>query len=203
MEDGRIWMVQDLKFGDKCGTDFSGSNGSDQKGKVTSLTDKDYFGDCTTLTDGSTPANRGYLYDWAAAIQKAGAYYGSGSNVGCSGTGGSANACQGICPAGWHIPTGASSGEFYDLHNNYGRGCSTNNDDCWDAASTFEGVLGGGCASGGTLEYQGSVASYWSSTYANNNYAYHLYFYSTSVYPGTTNGAAKNYGRSVRCVRNY
>jgi uncharacterized protein (TIGR02145 family) len=198
MQDGRIWMVQDLKFGDKCDkTAFSGSNGDDQTGKLSAVF-PGYYGDCRN----NTQANAGYLYDWAAAINKAGAYYNSGSDVGCSGTGSTANACQGICPAGWHIPTGYSDGEFYDLHYNYNRGCATDNDDCWDANSTFEGVLGGWCNDSGTLGNQGGNANYWSSTYYNNYSAYYLGFTSGNTYPGMYSHYKYN-GFSVRCVRNY
>jgi uncharacterized protein (TIGR02145 family) len=198
LQDGRIWMVRDLKFGDKCNkTAFSGSDGSDQTGKLSTVF-PGYYGDCRN----NTQANAGYLYEWAAAIQKAGAYFGSSSNVGCSGKGSAANTCQGICPAGWHIPTGYTTGEFYDLHSNYGRGCATNNDNCWDASSTWEGVLGGSCSSIGSLAVQGSSAYYWSSTYNAPNYACALYFSSGATQPGTYN-AYKSYGRSVRCVRNY
>jgi uncharacterized protein (TIGR02145 family) len=206
LADGHIWMVQDMKFGDKCNkTAFAGSS-SDQTGsKLTSISGYIY-GDCMNATNGSTPSNRGYLYDWAAAIQKAGAYYGSSSNVGCSGTatgtsGTAPGACRGICPEGWHIPTGNSTGEFQALHTAIG-GCSTSNDDCWDAASAFEGVLGGNCNSGGSLGNQGSGGGYWRSTYYDSSYAYNLYFTSTYTGPGTYSNY-KNFGRSVRCVRNY
>jgi uncharacterized protein (TIGR02145 family) len=193
MADGRIWMVQDLKFGNLCGATFAGSS-ADQTGKVSNI--GTYYGDCRNNTQGKA----GYLYDWAAAINKASAYYGSSNNVGCSGTGSTANACQGICPDGWHIPTGASSGEFQALHNAIGN-CSTGNDDCWDSNSAWEGVLGGDCASGGSFLEQGSYAYYGSSTYHGNIYAYMLRFGSDSTLPDTYGN--KHYGRSVRCVRNY
>jgi uncharacterized protein (TIGR02145 family) len=203
LADGKIWMVQDMKFGDKCGTDFTGSI-SNQTGKVSST--GTYYGDCTAATNTSTPSNRGYLYDWAAAINRSGAYYGSSSDVGCSGTatgtsGTAPGACQGICPVGWHIPTGNSSGEYQALHNAIGD-CSTSNDDCWDASSAWEGVLGGGCNSTGSLTNQSHSADYWSSTYYNDIDAYYLYFIYFYMDPGTRN-YAKSDGRAVRCVRNY
>jgi uncharacterized protein (TIGR02145 family) len=191
-------MVQDLKFGDKCNkTAFSGSDGSNQTGKLSTVF-KGYYGDCRN----NTQANAGYLYDWAAAINNTGAYYNSGSDVGCSGTGRAANTCQGICPAGWHIPTGYSDGEFYDLHSNYNRGCVTNNDDCWDANSTWEGVLGGFCDSRGSFGNHGSYGYYWSSTYLTTNTAYVLRFNSSGTVPGTHYGDKPN-GVLLRCVRNY
>jgi uncharacterized protein (TIGR02145 family) len=203
MQDGRIWMVQDLKFGDLCKNNSYNSGGAnDSQGKVSSVFPT-YYGNCTAATNTSTPPKRGYLYDWAAAVNKAGAYL-HGSYQGCSGTTTAANACQGICPAGWHIPTGKSDGEFYDLHTNHGHNCATNNANCWDASSDWEGVLGGGCGISGTLDGQGDYAHYWSSTYddSNSRDAYCLSFAESGVNPGMyiLNMAS---GRIVRCVMNY
>jgi uncharacterized protein (TIGR02145 family) len=204
MQDGRIWMVQDMKFGDKCNkTAFTGSSSNQTSSKLTSISGYIY-GDCRN----NTQADAGYLYDWAAAIQKADAYYGSTSNVGCSGISAGTvspnpGACQGICPVGWHIPTGDTDGEFYDLHRNYNRGCSSSNSNCWNAHSDWEGTLGGSCTNNGVLYDQGSLGRYRSSTYHSNNYAYYLVFSSVLTDPGTGHGSSKYSGRSVRCVRNY
>jgi uncharacterized protein (TIGR02145 family) len=204
MQDGRIWMVQDLKFGDKCDKEtFKGSNGSDQRSsKLTGISGYIY-GDCRN----NTQPGAGYLYDWAGALQKAGAFYGSWINVGCSGTspgtgGTNPGACRGICPSGWHIPTGNSDGEFNDLHHAAGRGCSIDNDDCWDANSYWEGVYGGYSYSDGALSAQGSYALYWSSTYYSSAYAYNLTFDSSAAFPDTDNNSKRD-GLSVRCVMNY
>jgi uncharacterized protein (TIGR02145 family) len=204
MQDGRIWMVQDLKFGDKCDkTTFAGST-SDQAGsKLTSIAGYIY-GECRN----NSQPNAGYMYDWAGAIQKAGAYNGSNvTNFQCTGVAagtGSPNpgACQGIGPAGWHIPTGNTAGVFYDVQNNYNRGCVTNNDDCWDANSTWEGVLGGFCNSNGSFGNHGSYGYYWSSTYLTTSTAYVLRFNSSGTVPGTHYGDKPN-GALLRCVRNY
>jgi uncharacterized protein (TIGR02145 family) len=203
MEDGHIWMVQDLKFGNLCGTTFSGST-ADQTGHVSSI--GTYYGDCTAATSTSTPANRGYLYDWAAAINKAGAYYGSSTNVGCSGTvtgtaGPAPGACQGLCPAGWHLPTGGPAGEYYALHHAIG-GCSELKDGCWNDASAWDGVLGGYSNATGRLYGQSSDAYYWTSTYSVTTTAYYLYFADGSAFAGTATDG-KYYGFLVRCVRNY
>ncbi|MDR3184951.1 MAG: hypothetical protein LBT49_06050 [Prevotellaceae bacterium] len=201
MYDGRYWMVQDLKFGDKCVNkgSFWGSRDSDQTGsELTSIPGYPY-GDCRN----NVKSAAGFLYDWAAAIQKSGAYYNSKSNVGCSGTGASANACRGICPAGWHIPTGNTSGEFYVLHNAPGRLCYIGNDKCWNNKSPWEGVLGNSLLYDGPQYSQGYYAYYWSSTYYNSAYAYNLRFTGSGTNPGTSNNYAKYNGFSVRCVRNY
>jgi uncharacterized protein (TIGR02145 family) len=202
MQDGRIWMVQDMKFGDKCGkTAFSGLSG-DQTGNLSTVF-TGYYGDCMNVTNKSTPDARGYLYDWAAAVNKVGAYYGSNSYQGCSGTTTAANACQGICPVGWHVPTGGISGEFYDLHTNYGRGCRTNNDDCWDNSSDWQGVYGGYFSYGNNLYQQGEVAHYWSSTNVNTSNVYVNRYEPKLTDPGTRNDVNKRQGYSLRCVRNY
>jgi uncharacterized protein (TIGR02145 family) len=203
MADGHIWMVQDLKFGNKCNkTAFTGST-SDQMGKVTTLSSGTYYGDCRN----SVVSGGGYYYDWAATINKSGAYAGSSSNVGCSGTAsglsGTAPAvCQGICPEGWHIPTGTSIGEYMALHTAIGN-CSTNNDDCWDANSAWEGVISGRSESNGSISGVSSDGRYWTSSYSDQHRAYFLRFYGSGVCAGTCNDGSKNVGRTIRCVKNY
>jgi uncharacterized protein (TIGR02145 family) len=204
MADGHIWMVQDLKFGNLCGSTFTGST-SNQTDKVTSLTDKTYYGDCTTLTNSDTPDNRGYMYEWAAAINKAGAYYGSSSNVGCSGTatgtsGTNPGACQGICPVGWHIPT---SGEYNDAYTKFRSYYSCSNAGCWNASSQWEGVLADACLANGTLVGQGTTATYWSSTYYDAFTAYILLFRADNSLIIGGGSYPKYYARLVRCVMNY
>jgi uncharacterized protein (TIGR02145 family) len=198
LQDNRIWMVQDLKFG-TCPNSTASWNNDNSEAATTAGTTvyTGYVGHCRS----SSQANAGYLYNWPAAMQSTKAYKGSSDNsFQCTGTSGSA--CQGICPSGWHIPTGNTAGEFNILHSVSGRNCSTSNDDCWDSGSTFEGVIGGYCSDGGSLYGQGSYADYWSSTYSSNGDAYFQYF--DSAYTGRgTDSNSKGNGRSVRCVRNY
>jgi uncharacterized protein (TIGR02145 family) len=120
MADSRYWMVQDMKFGNKCDkTTYTGST-SVQTGKLTDLTDKTYYGDCSNARTSETPAARGYFYDWAATMNHANAFQG-GSYRGCTGAiSGYSNTiqhpCQGICPAGWHVPTGRTGGDLVNLY---------------------------------------------------------------------------------------
>jgi uncharacterized protein (TIGR02145 family) len=198
MQDSRIWMVQDLKFG-TCPNDLTHWNNDNSEAATASTptVHDGYVGHCRSTT--YTAA--GFLYNWPAAMQNKGTYFG-GSYQGCSGTGATANTCRGICPEGWHIPTGNSGGEFYDLHYNYNRGCVTTNGDCWNAFSDWEGVLDGSCDSDGTPNHQGLYGHYWSSTYNRYWNTYDLYFYNGKTYPGTT-AQPNHYGLSVRCLRNY
>jgi uncharacterized protein (TIGR02145 family) len=201
LADGHYWMVQDMKFGNRCNkTTFSGSNGNDQTGKVSDI--GAYYGDCRS----NTQPGSGYLYDWAAAINKTNAYYG-GSEVGCSGTvsvssGTTTAACQGICPTGWHVPTGSASGEYTALHNSIG-GCSVNNDDCWDSSSLWEGVYAHSCDGDNVLS-ETLAGYYWSSTRRGYGYSYILYFMPTSMWTGAGHSyEPQASGKHVRCIRNY
>jgi uncharacterized protein (TIGR02145 family) len=197
MADGRIWMVQNLKFGDGCDkANFSGSS-SNQIGKVSSI--GTYYGDCRT----NTLSGAGYFYDWAAAINKADAYRGSSSDVGCSGTGSGTlgtnpGACRGICPVGWHLPT---NGEFTAAHSSFQSAYNCTNAACWNASSQWEGMMGGRCDVNGSISYHGSQARWWSSSYSSNVFSYILAISGSSV--NTNNNQDKNKGMSVRCVKNY
>ncbi|MDR0603935.1 MAG: hypothetical protein LBG80_06505 [Bacteroidales bacterium] len=48
----------------------------------------------------------------------------------------------------------------------------------------------------------GSCAAYWSSTYYDDRYSYYLSF-DSDMLPDTSMVGANDYGRSIRCVRNF
>jgi uncharacterized protein (TIGR02145 family) len=205
MADGHIWMVQSLMFGD-CTNNVYYNNDSKASTTLTPTVAPGYVGHCSAATSSDTPSNRAYLYNWPAAMNNENAYFSSTvTGFYCTGTAGGTGspnpgACQGICPEGWHIPTGDTTGEFQALHD--AGGCSTSNDDCWDAASAFEGVLGGYLYADGTPYRQGLEGCYWSSASKNGGGAYYLYFDSGSTSPGTAH-TYRQFGNAVRCVRNY
>jgi uncharacterized protein (TIGR02145 family) len=188
-------MVQDMKFGNLCKkTTFSGSNGKNQQGKLSDIAPySSYYGDCTNATHSSTPANRGYMYDWAAAINKAGAYQGSASNVGCSGA--ASGMCQGICPDGWHVPT---CDEFRSLNSAFGT-CSSS---CWTAGSGWESVIGGMIYGNGTFGYT-TLPLYITSTMESSTRAYEWQAFGSGVCDGGSADDEKSCGRPVRCIRDY
>jgi uncharacterized protein (TIGR02145 family) len=201
MADGHIWMVQDLKFGDKCDKiTFVGSTGKDLTGNVTTLTDQTYYGDCSNITNELTPFDRGYMYDWAAAINKSGAYQGSTSDVGCSGTGSSANACQGICPAGWHVPTGNTNGEYYALGSSLG--CVDGTIPCWGPDSVFEGVLGGYFDAPG-YGWAGRTGYYRTSTRLDETLTFMLSFDCGFESGCHIQNSKLSHHYNLRCVMNY
>jgi uncharacterized protein (TIGR02145 family) len=204
MADGRIWMVQDMKFGDKCDKKiFSGST-ADQTGQVTSLTDKTYYGDCNNVRTTSTPTTRGYVYDWAAALNRSGAYLGSSSDVGCSGTGGSVNNCQGICPAGWHVPTGNTNGDYGRLVDAY-KTCTPPSSSCWLQGSDWNSGYIGACTPSGVIQWETQPAMMFiSSTKVNEKQIYVMRIIGNMVQSDWTWGdMLKSYGFAMRCVMNY
>jgi uncharacterized protein (TIGR02145 family) len=201
MVDGHIWMVQDLKFGNKCvnKTTYTGSSGQDLTGNISALTDKTYYGDCRN----NTVSGAGYYYDWAAAINKPGAYYQASSTVGCSGTGNSANACQGICPVGWHLPTGGDSGELTILANTPGFCVSTSV--CWLAGSNFEGVPSGHLHYGGQQYWMDEMMLHVSTDCTGHSmWEIRLQQSTWSQRCPTQAGIVEKFqGEVVRCVKNY
>jgi uncharacterized protein (TIGR02145 family) len=206
LADGHIWMVQDLKFGDKCNkTTFAGSDGKDQTGKVTSLIDKTYYGDCTNVRTNNTPSNRGYMYDWAAAINKPGAYRGSSTDVGCTGAGSTANACQGICPEGWHVPTADANGDYQRLLNAYPT-CTKATSSCWMEGSDWEAGYNGSVSPTGTVideTYPGQ--HYITSSQSTSTQVCYFRAVPTSaeVFCMPAYAYSKANGLALRCVMNY
>jgi len=184
MPDGHWWMVEDLKFG-TCDKDIFAANSA---GSIKDKIAANYYGVCIE----STQPGAGYLYNWQAAMNSPIAVYGNSGNP----SNADPNKNQGICPDGWHLPSGGSTGEFQKLYDAL---CNTIIK-IYPGTGTFEGVLGG-YGSGSSVGSAGSYGYYWSSTWYNNSSAYILYFSSGNVYPQSS--GSKYYGQAVRCVKNY
>ena len=121
----------------------------------------------------------GTYYNWYAATAGSGKYSTS-----------SGNASYSICPKGWRLPTGGSSGEFQTLYNNYSSSAAMRGD-------PVNFVLSGyryGSSTGG----QGGNGSYWSSTVIAISNAYFLYIQGSNT--GPAYNGPKYYGFSMRCV---
>ena len=188
MPDGRWWMVEDLRFG-TCNNSTFGSNYT--KSAVDQIA-AGYYGVCIA----STVAGAGHLYNWQAAMNHANAVYNTSGNPSGNVNSNSPNQWQGICPDGWHLPSGGSKGEFQQLYTAL---CSTVAK-IYPGTGAFEGVLGG-YGNGSSVSYAGSYGYYWSSTYYNTLTAYVLSFGSGGVGPQGYDG--KYNGFAVRCVKNY
>ena len=133
---------------------------------------------------GSGNTTYGVYYSWVAATAGTGTY----SMI-------SGNASSSICPKGWRLPTGGSSGEFQGL---YDAGYNTTAKMQSTDGTIGPGFVLSGYRLGGGTNYQGSNGRYWSSTAYGSGGAYGLSLYSWNVFPAS--GYYKYYGFSVRCV---
>lgn len=143
----------------------------------------------TVPTDATSTAGGykiGGYYNYCAA--SAGSYcYGNGTSQGTS----SGNATESICPKGWRLPTGNTSGEYQALYSNSN----------YNTYANYRAALHlplSGYFDNGSPGNQGSNGSFWSSTRSSNNNMYRLYLDTSGISPALSNG--RLYGISVRCV---
>ena len=136
----------------------------------------------TSISDqSSAQSSYGYYYNWYTATATYGTYEMSSGNVSYD-----------ICPKGWRLPTGGSSGEFQALYNQYASSALMRD------ATNGPGFVLSGYRYGSSTYYQGSIGSYWSSTADGAYGAYGLGLNSSNVYPA--DGGDKFDGFTVRCV---
>ena len=176
------------------------------------------------------PQNYGLLYNWNAAVDTFNTAYGETSvnqdYINAEIVTFSGNR-RGICPVGWHLPSDA---EWADLTNYVGgqseyqcggdsyyiakalasttgwgsstETCAVGNNPGTNNATGFSAVPAGTCR-GSSFGDAGNVALFWSSSqsedYSNYAWSRGLYHYYADV--GRYAGSNKNYGFSVRCLR--
>ena len=197
LADGNYWMLDNLRLGGSSTMSLTPadtnitSNWTLPASTTTGFTDDttgytqpainaDYK-NTTTTSYGAGSGKIGNYYNYCSA--SAGTYcYASGSGTG--------NAQHDICPAGWRMPTGASSGEYQALYTAYS-----------SDATSFRNALStplSGYFSDGSARSQGSYGRFWSSTYDNGNNMYSLNVDSSDVYP--TSSSTRYRGYSLRCI---
>ncbi len=188
MEDSQWWMTKDLMVGTCVSSSTAWDNTATNYDQVSNWTINGVTmrGKCKQ----NSQSGAGYLYNWIAATQFAN---GCGYGQACPDDTFKDKWIQGICPSGWHLPTGGNPGDFYCMPN-------SSSSSTWNPSSSWLGVYGGSCNYIGSMLYQGSNAYYWSSTQYDTKYGYFLYYDSSSANP--TNSIPKYYGLSVRCVKN-
>jgi uncharacterized protein (TIGR02145 family) len=242
--DGKCWMVDNLAYGgttsdgatDYCSGKTTVTGHGNGKSELNpgwygqigdSQTVNTLFGDCLDPhVSGRAPCNAdnpvtgvpqcGYYYNWQAAMQLATAYYGDGTvNVEYpSGAPSIDNHIRGICPAGWHLPSGGgTASEFVALDQaigGNGKSDQTGNSfvkfwrvsslyvvtstDPWktinSGASDFNGNVG-----------IGNYAGWWSSTQYNPARASYIDLDYNNVDVQSYENYGKNNFDTVRCVK--
>jgi uncharacterized protein (TIGR02145 family) len=223
--DGKCWMVDNLAYGgttDACSgkTAFAGAGSATASNTFGTGT----YGDCRDPRVGASSTGPcynsnqcGYHYNWQGAMQLASAYNSTSVSY-PSGTPSTTNYITGICPTGWHLPSGGTNitaSEFQKLHNSVGGGATEDYNNgvpytaFWKPTSTstltssdpWKGLYSGLANSVGSLSLQGSVGYWWSSTESSAASAYLLDVSTSDVLP-QSNYLGKGYGFSVRCVQN-
>ena len=174
LADGNCWMTENLRIAGKTITSADSNVASD-------------FTIPASSTDGFNTQDTNNAY----VDSTYGGYY--TFYTATAGTGGtsltSGNAPSSICPKGWRLPTGGSSGEFNTLYGQY------------NSAALMMGVPNftlAGYVYNGSVYHQGSLGYFWSSTVYSANNAYDLILNSSDVNPVSDDG--KNLGFSVRCA---
>jgi uncharacterized protein (TIGR02145 family) len=171
----QCWLRENMDIGTK----INDTQTQSDNGTIEKYCYGDNLANCNTY---------GGLYQWNEAMQYV-------NNAGA----------QGICPAGWHIPTMAEiqtlattvAGDANSLKafgQGSGEGAGTN-------TSGFSALLAGYRFYGGTFSSLGIEAYYWSSTeydeQASSNLS--LYYDDNLIYLGEND--YKDYGFSIRCVK--
>ena len=136
----------------------------------------------------------GGYYNYCAA--SAGSYcYGNGTSGGTS----SGNATSDICPKGWRMPTGNTTGEYSALANAiYGSTGSTSDSTAYANYRTALRLPLSGEFYNGSARNQGLGGVFLVSTGSGYYIRDALTLGTSSVNPGNTNG--REFGNSVRCV---
>jgi uncharacterized protein (TIGR02145 family) len=132
----------------------------------------------------------GNYYNWYSATAGHGKY-GSSSASGYIAPGD-------ICPVGWHLPTGNTTGEYYALNTALNAG-ATDSTASNGLRSYPNNLVYSGVVNGSSVGSRSSYGQYWSSSAYSGGLAYVMFFNSGNVYPGT-NGDSKYYGFMVRCI---
>ena len=183
---GICTMIDNLNFtltsGMTLSPDTTNVTSSRTLSTVGSLTAGDSYDEPRTAKN-SNIADAGLHYNYAAAT--------AGTIMGASNT---TEATEDICPAGWRLPTGNSTGEQFILNNSYSFGSYNAN-----YPAEFLPVAAG-CYYNGSLDYSGFGGYWWSSTVNGSGGRYYLYYKTTSngLVSGFTTGRYR--GNSVRCV---
>jgi uncharacterized protein (TIGR02145 family) len=176
LADGNVWMTENLRIA----------------GKTITSADSNVTSDFT-IPASSTSGFNAQDTNNAYVDSTYGGYY--TFYTATAGTGGTslatdgANAPSSICPKGWRLPTGGSTGEFNTLYGQYNSVALMMN------VPNF--TLSGHVRYGSVYD-QGWGGYFWSSTTGSASYAYYLYLNSSNVFPALND--VKDYGFSVRCM---
>lgn len=191
----QVWMAENLAYLPSVNMVADGSE--DAAGSYYYV----YGYDGTNVADAKATDNYatyGVLYNWTAAMDGE-----ASSTTNPSGI-------QGVCPAGWHLPSDAEWTELTDYlggESVAGGKLKETGTTHWASPNTgatnetgFTALPGGFRFSGGSFDYIGSYGYWWSATENKTSNAWYRAMYYDPSYVGRSDGY-EVVGFSVRCLR--
>ena len=152
-------------------------------------------------------AKYGRLYLWSAAMDSAAVFGEAGKGCGYGKTCASAATIRGVCPEGWHLP---SKAEFEALINAVGgksvAGKALKSISGWENSGNVTDAFGFSALPTGhrnldNFTFVGNRTSFWSSFEANSSIGAYYIFLKNNEEAANLFHGNKNFGPSVRCVR--
>ncbi len=184
LADGNCWMVENLRLsgGTSGRTLYSSDSNISTASWILPAENTSFPTSCVNTAYNMNSGNTTYgnYYNWYAATA------GTGT---CAMTSG--NAPSSICPKGWRLPTGGSSGDFQSLYSQYHSSPAMRADPA--------DIVLSGLRRNNNTEGQSSYGYYWSNMVSGADYAYYLTLTNNGVAPASAYGD-KPLGFSVRCV---
>ena len=199
----QCWMKENMRT-----THYANGNSIDYGGTNSSTTTRYYYYPNGSSSNGST---YGKLYNWSAACNN--------TSTGTATT--AASKVQGICPSGWHVPAKEEfatlknyiqSNSYYGadakaLSSTTGWNSSTSADTPGNSPETnnstgFSAMPAGYCLNG-SYNIFGQEATFWTSTWSNNEQYNDAYInYDAANFGAGTATRYRAQGVSVRCIKN-
>ena len=192
MEDGKVWMEQNLAITGKVltandtdiedGVEFDMTNVAQSENSEWCL---DTNSACNNLTSAYMTESGGY-YNWYTSTAGAGTY----GKVG--------DVAYSICPKGWRLPTGGASGDYAELDVALGgTGANTTDAASYNAMINFFPLTG---YVHGSLGNTTTHSLYWTATGLGNNSSNSLGVYTTDSRVNPVNTSGTQNGFPIRCI---
>ena len=199
LPDGKVWMKQNLRLAKAMTLTPDDSDVSSNFNLAAPMATDSGWCSTSGCVDNSntyyTEARSSYgaIYNWYTATAGTGTYSTTG------------NASSSICPKGWRLPIGTSSGDFVALDIALG-GDGSNKANDPAMFTNYKNIAGFDLPGtiNSTLILVGEYGRWWSATgpTANANAAIYMYIDlrngTDTIYPFASN--SKSFGGSVRCI---
>ena len=200
LADGKVWMLENLRLGKDSTIDLTPADTNIASNYTLPASGTDNFDSTNGYTNAAI--NISQKTEVGSGSWKYGVYYNycaaSAGDI-CVASDQNNNASYDICPAGWRMPTGGSSGEYRALTTAL-TGISTGDmkgDNYTTVVNALHLPLSGGFYNGSPYD-QGSNGDFWASTRTNYVYTSCLFLNTSTVVPFGSLDRTRGY--SVRCV---